>query len=81
MNGGCERMEDVYKKIDSLKTEQKEIMRDIRNLETRTTINEKDISTINRQLEKISINTTWILRIVISAIVMAVLGLIIKGGI
>ncbi|PGE17089.1 hemolysin XhlA family protein, partial [Bacillus pseudomycoides] len=65
----------------SLKTEQKEIMRDIRNLETRTTINEKDISTINRQLEKISINTTWILRIVISAIVMAVLGLIIKGGI
>ncbi|AIK37178.1 MULTISPECIES: hemolysin XhlA family protein [Bacillus] len=74
-------MEDVYKKIDSLKTEQKEIMRDIRNLETRTTINEKDISTINRQLEKISMNTTWILRIVISAIVMAVLGLIIKGGI
>ncbi|MBG9675765.1 hypothetical protein ABE04_28415, partial [Bacillus thuringiensis] len=57
------------------------IMRDIRNLETRTTINEKDISTINQQLEKISLNTTWILRIVISAIVMAVLGLIFKGGI
>ncbi|QWH64300.1 hypothetical protein EXW39_30230 (plasmid) [Bacillus mycoides] len=74
-------MEDVYVKIDSLKAEQKEIMRDIRNLETRTTINEKDISTINKQLEKISLNTTWILRIIISAIVMAVLGLILKGGI
>ncbi|MGQ3740897.1 hemolysin XhlA family protein [Bacillus sp. Fil] len=74
-------MEDVYVKIDSLKAEQKEIMRDIRNLETRTTINEKDISNINKQLEKISLNTTWILRIVISAIVMAVLGLILKGGI
>ncbi|MBG9829826.1 hemolysin XhlA family protein [Bacillus wiedmannii] len=74
-------MEDVYAKIDSLKAEQKEIMRDIRNLETRTTINEKDISTINKQLEKISLNTTWILRLVISAIVMAVLGLIFKGGI
>ncbi|EJR08779.1 MULTISPECIES: hemolysin XhlA family protein [Bacillus] len=74
-------MEDVYTKIDRLKSEQKEIMRDIRNLETRTTINEKDISTINKQLEKISTNTTWILRIVISAIVMAVLGLILKGGI
>ncbi|MEK4416507.1 hemolysin XhlA family protein [Bacillus sp. FSL K6-0268] len=74
-------MEDVYVKIDSLKAEQKEIMRDIRNLETRTTINEKDISTINQQLEKINLNTTWILRIVISAIVMAVLGLIFKGGI
>ncbi|WP_460272039.1 hemolysin XhlA family protein [Bacillus sp. NEAU-Y102] len=74
-------MEDVYVKVDSLKAEQKEIMRDIRNLETRTTINEKDISTINKQLEKISLNTTWILRIVISAIVMAVLGLIFKGWI
>ncbi|WP_142315444.1 hemolysin XhlA family protein [Bacillus wiedmannii] len=74
-------MEDVYVKIDSLKAEQKEIMRDIRNLETRTTINEKDISTINKQLEKISLNTTWILRLVIGAIVMAVLGLLLKGGI
>ncbi|GAB6473834.1 hemolysin XhlA family protein [Bacillus cereus] len=74
-------MEDIYAKIDRLKSEQKEIMRDIRNIETRTTINEKDISTINKQLEKISTNTTWILRIVISAIVMAVLGLILKGGI
>ncbi|MEW9595757.1 hypothetical protein U9R71_20310 [Bacillus toyonensis] len=72
-------MEDVYIKIDSLKAEQKEIMRDIRNLETRTTINEKDITTINKQLEKISMNTTWILRIIISAITMSVLGLILKG--
>ncbi|NUC20155.1 hypothetical protein EXW28_29240 (plasmid) [Bacillus mycoides] len=72
-------MEDVYAKIDSLKTEQKEIMRDICNLEMRTTINEKDIATINEQLEKISTNTTWILRIIISAIVMSVLGLILKG--
>lgn len=56
-------------------------MRDIRNLETRTTINEKDIATINKQLEKNNLNITWILRIVISAIVMAVLGLILQGGI
>ena len=72
-------MEDIYVKIESLKAEQKEIMRDIRNLETRTTINEKDISTINQQLEKISLNTTWILRIVIGAVVTGVLGLVVKG--
>ncbi|ANS45929.1 hypothetical protein BM86_34090 [Bacillus thuringiensis] len=71
-------MEDVYVKIDSLKAEQKEIMRDIRNLETRTTINEKDISTINKQLEIISLNTTWILRIIIGAVVTGILGLVIK---
>lgn len=63
-------LEDVSGKIDSLKAEQKEIMRDIRNLETRTTINEKDIATFNKQLEKISMNTNWILRIIISAITM-----------
>ncbi|MCQ6527530.1 hemolysin XhlA family protein [Bacillus mycoides] len=73
-------MEDLQVKIDYLKAEQKEIVRDIRNLETRTTINEKDISTINKQLEKISMNTTWILRIVISSVIMAVLGLVLKGG-
>ncbi|MES5943803.1 MULTISPECIES: hypothetical protein [unclassified Bacillus cereus group] len=72
-------MEGVYVKIDSLKVEHKEIMQDIRNLETRTTINEKDIATINKQLEKISMNTTWILRIIISALTMSVLSLILKG--
>ncbi|WP_420685949.1 hypothetical protein [Bacillus cereus] len=72
-------MKDVNVKIDLLKSEQKEIIRDIRNLETRIIINEKDISTINKQLEKISINTSWILRIIISTIIMAILGLILRG--
>jgi tRNA C32,U32 (ribose-2'-O)-methylase TrmJ len=72
-------MEDVNVKIDSLKSEQKEIMRDIRNLQTRIIINEKDITTINKQLEKISTNTSWILRIIISTIIIAVLGLILRG--
>ncbi|WP_459500624.1 hemolysin XhlA family protein [Bacillus sp. C1] len=72
--------EDLREQIEYLKAEQKEMVRDIRNLETRITISEKDISTINKQLEKISTNTTWILRIVVSAVVMGVLGLLMKGG-
>ncbi|HDW3056226.1 TPA: hemolysin XhlA family protein [Bacillus cereus] len=72
-------MEDIKKKIEELTLEQKEIMREIRNLEMRTTINEKDISTVNKQLEKISLNTTWVLRIVIGAVVTGVLGLVVKG--
>lgn len=74
-----EEINHLKSKMEDLKLNQKEIMRDIRNLETRTTINEKDISTINKQLEKISLNTTWILRIIISSIVLAILGLIMKG--
>ncbi|OUA88671.1 hemolysin XhlA family protein [Bacillus thuringiensis] len=72
-------MEDIKKKLEELTLEQKEIMREIRNLEMRTTINEKDISTVNKQLEKISLNTTWILRIIIGAVVTGVLGLVVKG--
>jgi len=79
MNKGCGDMENIKKKIEELTLDQKEIMREIRNLETRTTINEKDIATINKQLEKISLNTTWILRIIIGAIVTGVLGLVMKG--
>ncbi|EMA6343068.1 hemolysin XhlA family protein [Bacillus cytotoxicus] len=74
-----EEIDHLKSKIEDLKSNQKEIMRDVRNLETRTTINEKDISTINKQLEKISLNTTWILRIIISSIIVAILGLIMKG--
>ncbi|MGN4670203.1 hypothetical protein ACTFRP_32770 [Bacillus cereus group sp. MYBK234-1] len=72
-------MEGINKKIEELTLDQKEIIQEIRNLETRTTINEKDISTINKQLEKISLNIIWILRIIISAVVIEILGLVIKG--
>lgn len=72
-------MEDIKKQIEGLTIEQKEIIRELRNLETRITINEKDISTVNKQLEKISSNTTWILRIIIGAVVTGVLNLIVKG--
>ncbi|QWG36965.1 hypothetical protein E0M25_27535 [Bacillus mycoides] len=63
-----------------IKLDQKDMQRDIRNIETRTTVNEKDIVNINKQLEKISANTTWILRIIIGAIVTALIGLLLKGG-
>ncbi|PEZ46194.1 hypothetical protein CN345_01790 [Bacillus thuringiensis] len=72
-------MEDIKKKIEELTLEQKEIMREMRTLEMRTTINEKDISTVNKQLEKISLNTTWILRIIIGAVITGILGLVVKG--
>ncbi|EEM11300.1 hypothetical protein COM13_12785 [Bacillus pseudomycoides] len=70
---------DLKQEIQQIKSDQKDMQRDIRNLETRTTVNEKDIVNINNQLEKISANTTWILRIIIGAIVAGLLGLLMKG--
>ncbi|MCU5173787.1 hypothetical protein COK69_21970 [Bacillus cereus] len=73
-------IQELKQEIQQIKLDQKDMQRDIRNLETRTTVNEKDIVNINKQLEKISANTTWILRIIIGAIVAGLLGLLMKGG-
>ncbi|MCX2828503.1 hypothetical protein COM13_29590 [Bacillus pseudomycoides] len=72
---------ELKQEIQQIKSDQKDMQRDIRSLETRTTVNEKDIVNINKQLEKISANTTWILRIIIGAIVTALIGLLLKGGV
>lgn len=76
-----QEIQDLKQEIQQIKSDQKDIQRDIRKLETRTTVNEKDIVNINQQLEKISANTTWILRIIIGAIVTALIGLLLKGGV
>ncbi|MGG5736726.1 hemolysin XhlA family protein [Bacillus cereus group sp. IBL03679] len=75
-----QEIQDLKQEIQQIKLDQKDMQHDIRKLETRTTINEKDIVNINKQLEKISANTTWILRIIIGAIATALIGLLLKGG-
>ncbi|UOK49477.1 hemolysin XhlA family protein (plasmid) [Bacillus tropicus] len=75
-----QEIQDLKQEILRIKSDQKDMQRDIRNLETRTTVNEKDIVNINKLLDKISANTTWILRIIIGAIVAGLLGLLMKGG-
>ncbi|WP_144513722.1 hemolysin XhlA family protein [Bacillus mycoides] len=72
---------EFQQEIQQIKLDQKDMQRDIRNIETRTTVNEKDIVNINKLLDKISANTTWILRIIIGAIVTALIGLLLKGGV
>ncbi|MFK4380158.1 putative membrane protein [Bacillus sp. RC218] len=72
---------EFQQEIQQIKLDQKDMQRDIRNIETRTTVNEKDIVNINKLLDKISANTTWILRIIIGAIVTALIGLLMKGGV
>ncbi|MGG0725886.1 hemolysin XhlA family protein [Bacillus mycoides] len=76
-----EGLQDLKQEIQQIKSDQKDMQRDIRNLETRTTVNEKDIVNITKLLDKIGANTTWILRIIIGAIVAGLLGLLMKGGV
>lgn len=50
------------------------------NVIIRVAVAENDIGTIKDTLNKINSNTTWLLRIVIGAIILAVLGLVIVGA-
>ncbi|MFY0214120.1 hemolysin XhlA family protein [Bacillus cereus] len=74
-----EELRELNNKIQQLKLDQKEIQHDIRVLESRILINEKEILTINKQLEKISANTTWVLRLIIGGLLTVLLSILIKG--
>ncbi|MGH0418057.1 hemolysin XhlA family protein [Bacillus cereus] len=74
-----EELRELNNKIQQLKLDQKEIQHDIRVLESRILINEKEILTINKQLEKISANTTWVLRLIIGGLLTVLLSILMKG--
>jgi len=75
-----EGLQDVRNDVQEMKQEIKEIRFEIKSLEMRTTGNEKDIDNINKQLDKISANTTWILRLIVGGIIGAALTFFLKGG-
>ncbi|KXY75883.1 hemolysin XhlA family protein [Bacillus sp. FSL W7-1294] len=75
-----QEIQDLKQEILQIKSDQKDMQRDIRNLETRTTVNEKDIVNINKLLDKISANTTWILRLIVGGLIGAALTFLLKGG-
>ncbi|PKJ52588.1 hypothetical protein [Bacillus sp. SN10] len=74
---------DSFKKfqndIKQINLDLQEIQGNLRNLELRITITERDIQTIDKQLEKINANTTWILRLILGGILTSILGIIVKS--
>ncbi len=52
----------------------------VQGIEVRLAVVESKVVKIEESIEKISANTTWILRIIIGAIVTALIGLLLKGG-
>jgi chromosome segregation ATPase len=54
---------------------------DVSDMKTRLAVAESDIKNVKEDLQSIKNNTTWILRLILGAIILSVLGLIIKGGI
>ncbi|MGE8207841.1 hemolysin XhlA family protein [Heyndrickxia sp. NPDC080065] len=50
------------------------------SIENRQTKTETKVDNLEQKLDKIDSNTTWILRLIIGAFIMAVIGLVLKGG-
>lgn len=50
-------------------------------VETRLAVAESNIKDIKEDISSIKQNTTWILRLIIGVIVVALLGVIIQGGV
>ncbi|MGU3373060.1 hemolysin XhlA family protein [Bacillus mycoides] len=73
------KLEELEKDFNQLNLDLKAIQHDVKNLEARIIITERDVLTINKQLDKISANTTWILRLIISGLLTGVLGVLAKN--
>lgn len=66
-------VEDLRKKFEVMEEK-------VSGLEMRIALAEKDIRATIEKLDKIDANTTWILRLIVSAIVVSLLGLVITSG-
>ena len=75
-----EGLKEVRSDVQEIKQDIKDIRLEIKSLEMRTTGNESDIININKQLDKISANTTWILRLIVGGLIGAALTFFLKGG-
>lgn len=53
---------------------------DMSDVKTRLAVAESNIKDVREDLSSVKNNTTWILRLIIGAVIMAVLALIFKGG-
>ncbi|WP_205418731.1 hypothetical protein [Bacillus paranthracis] len=62
------KLEELEKDFNQMNLDLKAIQHDMKSLEVRILVAEKDVLTINKQLDKISANTTWILRLIISGL-------------
>ncbi|WP_328588929.1 hemolysin XhlA family protein [Niallia nealsonii] len=54
---------------------------EMKDVKTRLAVAESNIKDIKEDISSIKSNTTWLLRIVVAAIIAAIFGLILKGGV
>lgn len=67
-------MDELTKRIEQLEGRTTALERNVAVIERNVAVIETDVKHINLKLDKIDQNTTWLLRIVIGAVILAILG-------
>jgi hypothetical protein len=67
-------------RVDRLEDEVIVLKTEMSDVKTRLAVAESNIKDIKETLSSIKNNTTWIIRLVLGAIILAVLGFIMEGG-
>jgi chromosome segregation ATPase len=69
-----QRVENLEQRVNGLESH-------VNKIETRLAVAESNIKEIFKKLDSIDNNTTWILRLILGALILSIIGLVIKGGI
>jgi hypothetical protein len=67
-------------RVDRLEDEVIVLKTEMSDVKTRLAVAESNIKDIKETLSSIKNNTTWIIRLIVGAIILAVLGLVITNG-
>lgn len=70
----------MEQRVTRLEKDVQDNSRDIMDIKTRLAVAENNIQEIKTDLSSIKNNTTWIIRLIIGAMILAVIGFLISGG-
>jgi hypothetical protein len=70
-------MEDRVKKLED---DYKDVLRDMNDFRTRMAVAEHNIADMKADITSIKSNTQWIIRLIIGAMILAIIGFAMQGG-
>jgi uncharacterized protein YeeX (DUF496 family) len=70
----------MEQRVERIEKDVQDNRRDISDLKTRLAVAENNIQEIKTDLSSIKSNTAWIIRLILGAIILAVIGFLLSGG-
>jgi len=71
----------MEQRVAKLEADVESLRNDMVDVKTRLSVAESNIRDLKEDISAIKANTTWILRLILGALISAVIGIVIKGGV